>query len=210
VYSIKYSNPRLSPWLLDVQSFLSHWSHASTLFLRIRPRVQIYIHDSQWTATPLTPKPFTTPPAGLRSTSQTGSTAGNLQRSVSGFNCSQLSINTNVRAYNGQLAPDLDPSIRAQVRYVLRTISGARSANRKQGYITHHGLWLDLSSPDTHLWLHTTPVTTWTSWQNYFCVYNSCSFRIRRIPLPESMRKPTIYVKTSLRPGISRSFHVRP
>lgn len=63
-----------------------------------------------------------------------------LGKGDSGFNCSQLSINTNVCAYNGQLAPDLDPSIRAQVRYVLRTISGARSANRKQGYTTHHGL----------------------------------------------------------------------
>lgn len=40
----------------------------------------------------------------------------------SGYNCSQISVNTNVCAYSGALASDLDPSIRAQVRYVLRTI----------------------------------------------------------------------------------------
>ena len=40
----------------------------------------------------------------------------------SGYNCSQISVNTNVCAYSGALASDLDPSIQAQVRYVLRTI----------------------------------------------------------------------------------------
>ena len=40
----------------------------------------------------------------------------------SGYNCTQISVNTNDCTYSGALNPDLDPSIRAQVRYVLRTI----------------------------------------------------------------------------------------
>ena len=45
-----------------------------------------------------------------------------LGKADSGLNCSQISVNTNDCAYNSALAPGLDPSIKAQVRFVLRTI----------------------------------------------------------------------------------------
>ena len=50
-----------------------------------------------------------------------------LGKGDSGFDCTQISINTNDCAYNGALASNLDPSIRAQVRYILRTIFSASS-----------------------------------------------------------------------------------
>ena len=45
-----------------------------------------------------------------------------LGKGDSGLNCSRISVNTNDCAYTDSLAPDLDPSIAPQVRYILRTI----------------------------------------------------------------------------------------
>lgn len=45
-----------------------------------------------------------------------------LGKADSGLNCTMVASHTNDCAYNGVLAGDLDPSIKAQVRYITRTI----------------------------------------------------------------------------------------
>lgn len=45
-----------------------------------------------------------------------------LGKADSGLNCTIIASNTNDFAYNGVLAGDLDPSIKAQVRYITGTI----------------------------------------------------------------------------------------
>lgn len=56
-----------------------------------------------------------------------------LGKGDSGLNCSQISVNTNDCAYNAALAPDLDPKIAPQVRYILRTIFSKFNARTQSG-----------------------------------------------------------------------------